>query len=353
VPLNAREYINQLKTGLKGTYLFFGDEEYLKQSCLKQTRDALLDESTEAFNHVIISAANNSGWLDTLAGSLNTIPVFAQRKLVELHSLDYGKLSEGTLDELYGIISELAGYEDTILVLCALPSEFDAGRLPKAPSKMYKKLSGVVSPVEFERETAAKLSAWADKHFRANHVFADHTAITALIEYCSTDMFVLASEIDKLSFYTLSKGNDHVDPKDIPKVCSASRLTGAFDFTNAILERKLPLALELVSMMKLRREKPEFILSGIIDTVSGMYTVRCLSDSGKSKAEISQILKMHEYRVGLYIQASASQDTAVRLRDVLRSCLDADIKIKSTMIDNYLILDRLIIGLCRGDIWKS
>lgn len=344
--ISAQDFLKCCRAGtLCGAYLLFGDEEYMKRSCVEASRKALLEEGTEAFNQTTINAVEDKAWADTLAEAVTSLPVFAEKRLCELHSLDYNKLSENQLSDLGTILAFLPDNEQSVVVMDALAEEFDAGRLPKAPSKQFRALSPYVTFVSCERESGSKLGVWVTRHFASNGVEADRDTVNDLIAYCSTDMYALASEIDKLSFYTLSQGRTAVDRADIRKVCSSASLTGAFDFSNAILDGDLKRATELLHSMKARREKPEFILSGITEAFSLMYSCALLQDAGKTKTEIASALKIHEYRAGLYMK-SASARGKKRLRASLRACLDADVRIKSTPADSYTVLDRLVIELC-------
>ena len=60
-----------------------------------------------------------------------------------------------------------------------------------------------------------------------------------------------------------------------------------------------------------------------------------------TKKDISQKIKMHEYRVGLYLDACRKKRPAV-LSQTIALCYEADRKIKSTALDSYIVLDRLI-----------
>ena len=140
--ISAQDFLKCCRAGtLCGAYLLFGDEEYMKRSCVEASRKALLEEGTEAFNQTTINAVEDKAWADTLAEAVTSLPVFAEKRLCELHSLDYNKLSENQLSDLGTILAFLPDNEQSVVVMDALAEEFDAGRLPKAPSKQFRALS--------------------------------------------------------------------------------------------------------------------------------------------------------------------------------------------------------------------
>jgi len=344
--MTAGEFMKNVVSNPQGSYLFFGDEEYTKLSCLSRLRVSLFGEAADdPFNHHKI-VCTESGWEERLTNAIDTLPVFAEKKLVELHSLSFPSLSDAQLSALISLFAQANDGGDTVLAVYTLSEEINVGRLPKAPSALYKKLTAVLNPVQCDRQTPGRLTGWVGRHFTAEGVTASAMVCQEIVEKCGTDMFTLSNEIKKLAFYTLSKDEKAVSLQDIDLVCCVSKESGAFDFTNAILDGNAPRALELLIDMRQRKEKPEIVLAGIIDTLANLYTVKRLIEAGKKPMEMSADTGLHEYRVKLYSQ-SASGKSSKRLQKALTLCSEADQKIKSTSLDNYTVLEILILRLSR------
>lgn len=337
------EFQNQVKKGLSGGFLFYGEEEYTKHHALKSARNSILgDGELATFNHTKINGQTDN-FVRELINSLGSLPFMAEKKLTELHSVDFTKLKQSALDDLIEVLKTLSDYPESVIIIYCTAAEFDGGT-QKAPSKILSELSKYLTPVTFERETPPKLAKWIAKHFQAHGVFASNEVCFALIEYCGTDMYLLQNEVTKLAAYTKSKNQTQVDESDIKTVCSFVRTSGAFDFTNAILQGNVDTATALLSEMQKRKEKPEFILSAIIDTLNGMYLTKRLAESGKTKAEIAKLTKIHEFRVGLFLNATWNIK-ADNLKDIISLCLDTDKKIKLSSLDDFTLLFRLIIEI--------
>lgn len=344
--MTPKELQRQCKSNdIKGGYLFFGPEEYMKSRCLDLIKKAVLGEGDDPFNHIKISA-ETPGFLERLTEQVTSLPMFAEKKLVELHSVNYNRLSASDGEELFAILSSLPDYEECVLVLYAVPGEFDEGRLPKAPSPLYKKFEPLVNCVFFDNESPAGVNNWVCRHFSALGVFCPSNIAAEMIDFCSSDMFTLSFEIEKLAYYTLSKGEKQVDPADIPRVCCGKSIDGAFAFTDALLGGKSGEAVRLLSEMKMKRERPENILGGVVDTLSGMYMTKVLAGEGLSKEEISKKTGLHAFRVERFLKATSGKSPQ-RLSKALELCMETDMKIKSSPIDNYALLDRLVMRLCR------
>ena len=342
--MTANEFLKNVIPAPAGVFLLFGEEEYTKLSCLTKLRQAMFEGGDDPFNHHKI-LCTESGWEEKLLDAVDSLPVFAEKKLVELHSLPFGTLPETQINEMLELFATAKKEGDTVLVVYALGEELNIGN-PKKPSAIFKKLTSVLEPIQCERQTPGRLASWVGRHFAAEGVVADAMVCQEMVERCGTDMFFLANEVQKLAYFTLAKGEKKVNVGDISLVCCMGNDSGTFDFTNAILEGNAPRALELLTDMRRKKEKPEIVLAGILDLLTSLYLVKRLSEGGKKPAEIASATGLHEYRVKLYSQSVANKN-ALRLQKALTLCTEADRKIKSTSLDNYTLLEILVLRLCR------
>lgn len=340
--MTAVDFRNIIKNNnLKGGYLFYGDEEYMKQFCLTATRDSILPSGKDVLNHIKLSSENYS--LETLVDSIESLPVFADKKLIEIHSLDIAGMKQNELETFITILSELPEYEYNVLILYMSPDSFDAGTA-KYPSKLLTTLSKLLTPVAFDYETPAKLIKWIQQHFRANGIVIESDVCNHLMNNIGHSMFRLKSEIDKLSAYILSHERNNVTESDIEDITVHIKSIDPFDFANAILDGDMDKAFYILADMKERKEKPEIILSQVSRVYDDLCTIKSLYESGMPSQTIAAKLKIHEYKTKLYLK-SASKRSLNAIRKAVDLCFDADIKIKSTALDNYTVLDRLVIEL--------
>jgi len=347
--MTYRDFMTAAKGGLGGVFLFYGAEEYLKQRCVQAAKSSL-DPDTATFNYTKIDAREDTDWLVTLGESLQTLPMFGGSKLVELHSVNYGKLSADDMEALVAILSDTAGISEVACILVTLEDEFDPGT-GKAQSKIYKQLSPCAEMVEFPRETAERLVSWVGRHFAAEGVNAAPNVCRALVEYCGEDMGRLAAEASKLAAW--AHKNPLADDESTPAiqievirhVCTPSTFHGAFDFSNALQAGRAAAALALISEMRAEGTRPEILLSGIIDIVGGMYITSTLAVGGMSKDQIAKATGIHAYRAGLMLD-SARKWRGLPLADALAACMDTDVKIKSTSLPTYTLIERLVMQVC-------
>ncbi|MBQ7161177.1 MAG: DNA polymerase III subunit delta [Clostridia bacterium] len=334
----------EIKSGKAGGgYLFCGEESYLLHASLAALKKAVFgDSGNDAFNYLKLDAASERG-VD-LADAITQLPVFADRRLVDLRGLDIQHMRSDALDELCGALALLADNPQTVLVICATPYEFDVSGLPKKPSKLFTRLSELIVPVVFSRETPAALAKWASAHFAHEGVSCDPAVVRALIDRVGCDMYALSGEIAKLSAYAKASGGGTVTAGDVTSMCAASAEIGAYDFSNAVQNGDFSRAFYILSELKKRRTEPVPVLADILRCYARMETVSALAEDGMSAADIAKKLKMHEFPVRCCLTAAGrlGQDKLIR---ALALCSDADRKLKFTSIDGYVIIYRLLASL--------
>ncbi len=336
---------SEFRTELKdpsGGYLFCGDEDYLKRHYLQSLRKTVVEEG-DVFNHIVINSESYSP--ERLFSVMEALPMMAEKKLIELNSLYISSMSEGELEALCSVLKRLKEYEYNILVIYTEPDELDIGT-KKAPSKELKALGETVKPVIFERESPARISSWIVKHFTSELIVAPPDAVGMLIDRCGCDMYTLSGEIDKLSCYLRSQGREKLTTDDVISVCGERKEIAAFDFANAVLDGNTKKAFSVLGELKKQKEKPEIILSGISRVIGDLLVIKTLTENGMTSAEISKRLKLHEYKASLYAK-SAARTTLGKLRELTERCYEADMLIKSSRLDNYVILERLVAEATR------
>ena len=329
----------QLKSGLSGGYLFFGEEDYLKAFSLKAARDAVCeDKSFEIFNDMKIDALDYSA--PALLDALMPFPMMAEKKVVTVNGLCIDSMKPSEIDDLCDVLETLSEYDYNVLIISVPAGEIDEGNLPKRPSAILTKLSKYLTPVRFEEISPSRLVSWIGKHFAHNGVKASAEVCSFMINYCGVSMFTLASETDKLSYYVLQDGRDEVSLDDVKKVSIAEISTDTFALANAILDGKYDVALDALSVMKFRRVDPIIILSEVSKVVCDLFAIKAMLDEGKSSYEIASALKMNEYRVKMYM-SGASGKSLKRLKRALELCAEADSALKLSP-QGYMAIERLI-----------
>ncbi|MBE6652201.1 MAG: DNA polymerase III subunit delta [Ruminococcaceae bacterium] len=342
--LKEADFRKELKAAATGGYLFFGEEDYMKSASIRMARQSVAeaDPTMAAFDDIRLDGLDFTP--AALLDAMSVPPMGGSRKVITITGMNFNALRAADLDKLCEALAEIPSYPYNLVIFSAAADALDGGNLPKKPSELLTTLGEYLRPVYFERNTPAKLAGWVQKHYLHNGVQADPSVCQFTVEYCGRNMFTLSGEIDKVSFYVRAKGRDTATEADIRTAAIPAMEYDAFAFTNAIMERRRGDALDILADLKLRRVEPLYILSEVSRVVCDLMAIRTMADGGHTSAEIGSSLKMHEYRVGLYMKQARKADLAL-LRGAVTACQAADRALKRSAGDGYGIIERLICTL--------
>ena len=328
----------QIKKGLSGGYLFFGEEDYLKNFSLTAARNAVCAEETFAiFNDVKIDPLDYSPV--ALSNALMAPPMMAEQKIVSINGLAICDMKAAELDELYSVLAALKEYDYNVLIISVPADLIDEGT-PSKPSSVITELSKYLTLVKFDSISGSRLTAWVQKHFEHHGVFADAQVCNVLIEKCGKSMFALSAETEKISYYILQHGRSAVTLEDVEKVSVSVITSDAYALTNAILDGKHQEALRALNVLKFRKIEPTLVLPEISSTVLNLLSVKLLQLEGLSAIEIAEITKLKGYKGKLYTSAAAAKSVD-KLKRALYLCSEADLSVKSYS-QGYEAIERLI-----------
>ncbi len=328
----------QLKKGINGGFLFFGEEDYLKSFCLRSVRDYVLCDPTFAvFNEISIDPLDYSP--SALANALMPPPMMSDSKLVSIVGMNISELKSSELEELCDTLSLLTEYDYNIFILSVPSGLLDEGT-PKKPSAALSALGKHLTPVRFDPIPPAKLAAWVEKHFFHHGVTASPAVANLLIERCGRSMFTLAGETEKIAYYVLAQSRTVVTADDVTNVSCSVLDSDAYALANAILDGRQSDAIEALAVMKFRRIEPVAIVGEVSGVVCNLLSIKLLQKAGEPISEIARTLKLNEYKAKLYATAASSKSEE-RLRRALMLCSDADLATKLSA-QGYTAIERLI-----------
>ena len=333
---------------LRGGYLFFGEEDFVKARYADELMKAVVGD--DSFSAITIEGTDTSP--SEVAAALGSVSMFGTRRFVRIDHADVGRWKkkkknggeddgdDGLLDDYIAVFDEVKDADDLVYCITVNSGEADFGDVAKnKPSALYKKLAEYLTPVYFGAAGGAQLRNWIERHILAESLRMEYGAAETLVSICGSDLFTLRSECEKLAAFAKARGADTVSSDMVRYVAAPNIIEEAFELSNAIISGDKKKALHALYGAKSRREEPIAVMGGISRTIADMLAAAVYAASGFSASEIAKKLKIHEYRATLYLRAAGSD--IPRLEATLRRCLAADRQLKSSMHD-FTPIERLI-----------
>lgn len=348
IAYTEEKLVSEIKNTISGAFVFFGDEDYMKEHYLGKIRKKVLTaEGLEAFNHFIVSfsAASNLSadeLFARLSDAVDAFPMMQEQKLVEIRDLSLVQISPKNFEALISILTRANTLADTVTVLNLRENEFVVDYKTEQ-STTYKKLAAAAKAVRFDTFAPERLATWEKKHFAAKNMFIAQDAALILADMCACRMFTINSEFAKLEAYAEAMGKNTITAEDVRAVCAISeREEAPFALSNAAEKWNIKEVLAAVNDLRDLKKEPIAILARFSGLFEDMLLAKTARDAGKTAAELAKILKTRETRAAR-LMSSVAQVPLAKLEECIDEAYRTDLKLKSTPTDPWVVMETFIV----------
>ena len=304
---------------LQNAYLFYGEETYLRTRYLQQVRELLIPVGFEEFNDHRLNGKGLT--VQTLAETVEAMPMMAEHTLVTVEDMDLFRLEEGQRNALIALLEDLPDYCTLIFVYDTLEYKRD-GKMKKLCAALDK----YVCAVEFAQQERAQLVNWLRRRFTALGHDIDPTTADHLLFTCGTLMTELVPEIEKIAAYARQ---ERITIDDINAVADPVLDARVFDMTNCVTAGKYDEAARVLAELLRMQTEPIVILAALGKELRKLYTARMALDTGKDRFWVKQLWNMgSDYPAKLLMQAAKKVDHDWCSTAVIR-CQKLDRRMKS------------------------
>jgi len=327
-------------------YILTGQDDFsLNQSLAEIKRDvdnqALFEASTTTLDGQQVT-------LEQLRNICETVPFFSGKRLVIIKGLLERFEVEGrsrrqrktkrnnNQDEakiLGAYISKIP--ESTVLVLVE-------GRITNS-NPLFSELAGKSVIKSFPLLRDAQLRQWIRIRVTEEGGSISPQAVDLLAKLIGSNLWIMASEIEKLLLFTSGR---RIDEEDVKTLVGYIQQASVFAMVDAIVEFNAELAEQLLQQLLQRGTAPAYLLYMLSRQVQMIVRARELKNQGKPKVEIQSKLGLtSEYALRKTLE-QASRYSLPRLKEMYHHLLETDLSIKTGKYDGNLALNILIAELC-------
>lgn len=274
-------------------YLLYGKEDFLRKMYKDRLVKALIPDGNSMNLNIF---KNDSGRRDESDSKIpeiislcNTVPFFAERRVIVCENLGLFKNAYDNLLELFGNIPETT---------CIIITESEAD----ARKKLFKFISshGVVEKCDQARDSDLEL--WILGRVKKAGLRMSRAAYNEFLHRTSTSMFNMDRELEKLISYCLYKEDITVD--DVTDICTISVSESIFKITDAIAERNKESVFREYNLLLRNQAEPRDILYRTIGQFVRIADVASGIENKMSIKDIAKALGTKEYPVEKWAKAA-------------------------------------------------
>lgn len=310
-------------------YLFYGEEEYLKDKYAKQIEDIIVQPELSMMNKTVLQG-NVS--LQLLSDSCETLPMMAEKRFVIVKNSNMFKSTKDTNSGLADFLKQLPEH------VCLLFMETEADKRIKA----FGAVKECGLPVEMQLQKSSDLAKWVIACVKQQGKKIEESAAFWMVENSSGYMYEIENELNKL---ILSVNSSLITIEDVQRVCVKSSKARIFDLTDAIAEKNISSALKIYYDMITLKEPVPRILYMIARQFRLLLEMRTYIDRNIPRQQALEMSGMKSFPGNkLYDQARRLEKNKIIY--ALKECVNNEEAFKSGVIKDETALELLIVSLC-------
>jgi DNA polymerase-3 subunit delta len=327
-------------------YILYGEDDYSIAQALGDIKRSIGDQSLLEANTTVLEGQRLS--LDQLKSVSETVPFLAPARLVIIEGLmerfesqkpksrAKRNKSQAELKSDYKPFADYLGVVPDSAVVVLID-----GRI-KNTNPLLKELSAKAKIKPFPLLKGERLSKWVEKEVASQGAAISPEAVDLLTRLVGGNLWIMASEINKLVSFALGR---RIEVDDIQKIVSSAQESNVFAMVDAILDFKAGPAEQLLEDLLQRGASPTYLLAMLSRQVRLLVRAKELVRQRKSDIEIQNRMGLAPFPLRKTME-QAQRYPIERLKDVYLKLLEADLSIKWGKYDGKLALNILIAELC-------
>ncbi len=329
--LRADQIEKHAAQALAPVYLISGDETLLVQECADAIRTACRQHGFS--ERQVFHADANFDW-QVLLDETASMSLFADKKLIELR-MPSGKPGDAGTAALESYCAN-TNADTALLIIC---NKLDGSA---ARAKWHKAVDACGVTIPIWPVEPQQLPRWIEQRLRQRGLSASADAIQILAERVQGNLLACAQEIEKLQLYTDAK---MIDAATINATVADSARFDIFNLADQTLLGNCAQALRAIAGLRGEGEEPPVILWALTKELRTLHKCADAVEQGQSIDRALDSAGVWDKRKPL-VRAAAQRLSRKRIENLLRLSQQIDSAVKGSGDDPWLLLDRLILGIC-------
>ena len=328
-------------------YILTGQDDFSLTRYLEEIKKGIGDQSVLAAGTTTLEGQKVA--LEQLRTACETAPFLTEKRLVIIKGLLDRFEPESRAGRRRKTTQVRAGEDHKALADCIknMPDStvlvLIDGTLTNS-NPLLRELAPKAVVKSFPPLRDAQLRQWVQQRVTEGGASISAQAVELLVKLVGGNLWVLASEIEKLVLFSSGR---RVETDDVGALVGSSQQASVFAMVDAIVEFKVEAAERLLQRLLQSGAPPAYLLVMLARQIQMIARAKELKSRGQSGVEIQRRLGLpSEFAVRKTLE-QATRYSLPRLKQVCRRVLEADLSIKTGKYDPELALNILVAELCR------
>lgn len=262
--------------------------------------------------------------LKEIGEKINTGSLFVKKRMVIVENIFKNKKTK-IFAELSDYLKKFSAGEDNIIIFIDEEISGKNKVLKVDAKKLFNFLNKQKYVQEFPQLSNIQLLSFIKKEAATYNKEMAASAAASLINLANGDLWIIASEIKKLSFHTSAK---IISDGDVQELCAGAINDDIFALTDALSAKNKNLALKLLEEQYAAGLSDEYLIAMLIRQFKILLQIRTAIDSNLSQTEMANQLKLHPFVIkkGLF---QAKNFSAANLKNYLNQLISLDFSNKN------------------------
>ena len=328
-------------------YLLHGTDTYSLRAYLDELRAAVGMPDVQDAN--ITSLNTQDANPASILGLCQAMPFLAERRMVIVDGLiaslagegrgSRGKVTSEALDEWHdffpALLDKMPHTSDLV---------FMEGQL-QANNPVLKNVKAVAEVKEFGKMTANDLRGWVQKRFVDLNGSITTNAVQLLVDMIGTDLWALASEVEKLLLYATGRT---IEIEDVEEMVGFVKEVSIFTVVDAVLEGNRMVAMRNLTKLLEGEATVPHVLSMLGRQVRMLLLAKELIQENVPQGELGRRLGINSQYPLRKTLEQARRFTPQLLRVLHTGLLNTDVAIKTGAQGERLALEFLVAEMCQA-----
>ena len=336
-PFQYGEELKKLRAeGPARLYILRGDEDFLRDSYLKELRALCVESGTEAFNYHRIQGPGVD--MSELREAVEAMPFMGEHTMVELRDLDINQTKDDDAEALKAMVSDLPEWTTLVFV-------FAPGYAPDNRLSVVKAVKKAGVDLEFTAPRENELIRWVIRRVEDQGRSIEPGTAGYLLWVCGNRMNTLIPEIHKIAGAAVGR---EVTRADIDAVAKRSPETTIFDLTDALGTGAYDKAASLLAdLLADRDEPPQLQIAMVSEQFRRLLVARVAVDRKLPDDYITDCIPETARLSWLIpqLKRTCRNFSRRRLAHAVELCADCDLSMKSDGPEPKELMKELILHL--------